>query len=124
MPRKKGWSKKAHDKGYYVEHAAVEDLKAKGYYALRIPTMLQVDELAKVDVIYTKDIHFLQCKVQKDRMSGYDKTKLLETVRKYEYAGATAELCWIKDKKSKRGLKYEYLQSKTRYRPKNKISQY
>jgi len=118
MKRGKGWSKRARNKGYYLEHACVDDLKSKGYFALRVPTILQVGELSKVDVIYTADIHFVQCKVNKKNMSNYDKTKLLETTRKYEYAGATAELCWRNDgSKHSKGCKYEYLQNRTRYRP-------
>lgn len=108
-------------KGYYLENLCVNDLKSQGYFALRIPTALQVGELSKVDVIYTKDIHFVQCKVSKRRMSARDKVLMLRTVTKY---GGTAELCWLKDKKSKRGIKYEYLQSNTRYRPKTKIDQF
>lgn len=108
-------------KGYYLEHLCVQDLKNQGYFALRIPTYLQVGEMSKIDVIYTKDIHFVQCKVTKKRMSARDKVLMLRTVEKYK---GTAELCWLRDKKSKRGIKYEYLQSNTRYRPKTKISDY
>lgn len=108
-------------KGYYLEHLCVTDLKNQGYFAFRIPTASQVGELSKVDVIYTKDIHFVQCKVSKRRMSARDKVLMLRTVSKYN---GTGELCWLKDKKSKRGIKYEYLQSNTRYRPKTKITDY
>ena len=124
VKRKNNWSRRARAKGYYVEHSCVDDLKSKGYFALRLPTLLQVGELSKVDVIYTQDIHFVQVKTNKKNMSNYDKTKLLETTRKYEYAGATAELCWRNDgAKHTNGLKYEYLQNNTRYKPK-KINQY
>ena len=108
-------------KGYYLEHLCVQDLKNKGYYALRIPTALQVGELSKVDVIYCKNPGFVQCKTTKKRMSGRDKVLMLRTVAKYS---GTGELCWLKDKKSRRGIKYEYLQSNTRYRPKTKITDF
>jgi Holliday junction resolvase-like predicted endonuclease len=111
-------------KGYYLEHLCVQDLKNQGFFAFRIPTASQVGEMSKIDVIYTKDIHFVQCKVTKKRMSARDKVLMLRTADKYRNAGATAELCWLKDNKSKRGIKYEYLQSNTRYRPKTKISDY
>jgi len=108
-------------KGYYLEHLCTQDLKSQGYFALRIPTASQVGELSKIDVIYCQDPHFVQCKVTKKRMSARDKVLMLRTVRKYN---GTAELCWLKDDKSRRGIKYEYLQSKTRYKPKTKITQY
>lgn len=115
--KKSNWSKRARSKGYYIEHSCVQDLQNKGYFALRIPTVLQVGELSKIDVIYTKDIHFVQCKYNKKNMSNYDKTKMLETTRKYEYAGATAELCWHNDGPYRsNGLKYEYLQNRTKFK--------
>ena len=117
MKKRRGWSKRARAKGYYLERLATQELKNKGYYAIRIPTMLQVGELSKVDVLYCTEPHFVQVKSNKKNMSNDDKTKMLWTVHKYAYCGATAELAWRNNGSYHTpGLKWEYLQNPTKYR--------
>ena len=63
--------------------------------------MLQVKELSKVDVIFGRDIGFVQCKYRKKYLTRRDAELLLYTSDKYN---GKALLCY-----RDRGPKYEFI---------------
>ena len=100
-------------KGYDLERACVWLFKNQLIFAIRLHTRQQVGELAKIDVIVfhpKEGLVFIQCKAGKRHwMSQDDKIKLLQVAEKY---GAKAWFCF-----REKGMQFQYLQSRTRYRP-------
>ncbi len=109
-------------KGYNLERSCVWYFRNQGIFAIRLHTRQQIKEFSKIDVIVfnvvTGELIFIQCKAgRRPYMSQSDKLALLQVSFTY---GAKALLCY----KEKGKMRFQYLQSKTKFRPKTKISQY
>ena len=107
-------------KGYDLERSCVWYFKNQGIFAIRLHTRQQIGELSKIDVIVfhpKRGLIFIQCKAGKrPYMPQKDKFMLLTVAQKY---GADALFCY-----KEKHMKFQHLQSKTRFRPKTKITQF
>lgn len=103
--KRKGWSKKAKSVGDDTEYLCRNDLRRRGFFAIRICHSQQVGEMSKVDVIFFDPRHggIVQCKRRKKYMSEEDKLLLTDTAKN---RNTTSILMW-----RDRGAKYETLYS-------------
>ena len=103
--KRKGWSKKAKSVGDDNEYLCRDDLRRRGFFAIRLCQSQQVGPMSKVDVIFFDPLHggLVQCKRRKKYMSEEDKILLKDTAMNNN---TTALLQW-----RDRGAKYETLYS-------------
>lgn len=103
--KRKNWSKKAKSVGDSNEYLCRDDLRRRGFFAIRLCHSQQVGSMSKVDVIFFHPHYggLVQCKRRKKYMTNEDKLLLKDTAMNNN---TMALLMW-----RDRGAKYETLHS-------------
>lgn len=94
MPREKGWSKRARQKGYGVEYSAIKYYRDRGFLVVRIPQKQQRGWFDAIDYIVVEKGKLGQAKYRKELLHGPEKERIRKTRLCYPNSIITLELCY------------------------------
>jgi len=102
LPRQKGWSKTARQKGYGVEASTVKYYRDRGFLVIRIPNKQQRGWFDGLDYIVVEKGTLGQSKYQKKYLTESNKERMRKTRLCYPASDLSLELSY-------RGARYQPL---------------